>query len=46
MAAVELYADHPAVAVTDLAAEVATEVGLLRAVHAELDRHAVERERC
>lgn len=43
-AAVELYADHPAVAFTDLAAEVATEVRLLRAVQAELAGHAVERE--
>jgi transposase len=39
-----LYAGHPAVAFTDLAAEVATEVRLLRAVQAELARHAVERE--
>ena len=34
--AVELYAGHPAVAFADLAAEVATEVRLLRAVQAEL----------
>jgi len=45
-AAVELYSAHPAVAFADLAAEVATEVRLLRAVQAELDAHAVERERC
>ena len=45
-AAVELYAGHPAVAFTDLAAEVATEVRLLRAVQAELFVHAAERERC
>ena len=41
---VELYAGHPAVAFADLAAEVATEVRLLRAVHAELDAHAAARE--
>ncbi len=44
-AAVELYAGHPAVAFADLAAEVATEVRLLRAVQAELAVHAVEREK-
>jgi transposase len=43
-AAVELYAGHAAVAFTDLAAEVATEVRLLRAVQAELAAHAIERE--
>jgi transposase len=43
-AAVELYADHPAVAFTDLAAEVATEVRLLRATQAELAMHAQQRE--
>jgi transposase len=43
-AAVELYADHPAVAFADLAAEVATEVRLLRAIEAELAIHAAERE--
>lgn len=42
--AVELYAGYPAVAFTDLAAEVATEVRLLRAVQAELTEHAVARE--
>ncbi len=43
-AAVELYADHPAVAFADLAAEVATEVRLIRAIEAELAVHARERE--
>lgn len=43
-AAIHLYADHPAVAVADLAAEVATEVRLLRATQAELAAHAAERE--
>jgi len=43
-AAVELYADHPAVAFADLAAEVATEVRLIRAIEAELAIHAEERE--
>jgi transposase len=43
-AAVELYADHPAMAFDDLAAEVATEVALLRATQAELAVHAAERE--
>jgi transposase len=43
-AAIELYADHPAVAFTDLAAEIATEVRLLRATQAELAGHAAERE--
>lgn len=43
-ASIELYGDHPAVAFSDLAAEVATEVRLLRAVQAELARHASERE--
>lgn len=42
--AVELYGGHPAVAYADLAAEVATEVRLLRAVQAELAAHAAERE--
>jgi transposase len=45
-AAVDLYKGHAAVAFTDLAAEVATEVRLLRAVQAELAVHAEERERC
>lgn len=43
-AAAELYADHPAVAFTDLAAEVATEVRLLRTTQAELAAHAEQRE--
>jgi transposase len=43
-AALELYAGHPAVAFTDLAAEVATEVRLLRAAQAELAVHASQRE--
>lgn len=43
-AALELYGDHPGVALADLAAEVATEVGLLRATQAELEAHAAVRE--
>jgi len=43
-ASIELYADHPAVAFADLAAEVVTEVRLLRATQAELAGHATERE--
>jgi transposase len=43
-AAIELYDGHPGVAFFDLAAEVATEVRLLRAVQAELAVHAAERE--
>ena len=43
-AAIELYAGHPAVAFADLAAEIATEVRLLRATQAELAAHAAERE--
>ena len=43
-ASIHLYGDHPAIAFADLAAEVATEVRLLRAVQAELDCHAGERE--
>lgn len=45
-AAIELYAGHPAVAFADLAAEVATEVRLLRATQRELTAHADEREAC
>lgn len=45
-ASLELYAGHPAVAFGDLAAEIATEVRLLRAVQAELADHGAERERC
>jgi transposase len=43
-AALALYGDHPAVAFQDLAAEVASEVRLLRAIQAELDRHSPQRE--
>jgi transposase len=43
-AAVELYGDDPAVPFEDLAAEMATEVRLLRAVLAERDGHARHRE--
>lgn len=43
-ASIELYAGHRAVAFADLAAEVATEVRLLRAAQAELAAHATERE--
>ena len=45
-ASVELYGGHPAASFVDLAAEVATEVRLLRAVEKELVVHAAERERC
>jgi transposase len=43
-ASLELYAGHPAVAFEDLAAEIATEVRLLRAIGAELAVHADARE--
>lgn len=43
-AALELYGDHPGVAFADLAAEVVTEVRLLRAVQAELAGHERARE--
>ena len=43
-ASLELYDSNPAIAFADLAAEVATEVRLLRAVQAELTTHAAERE--
>lgn len=43
-ASLALYGGHPAVALADLAAEVATEVRLLRGVQAELAIHATERE--
>jgi transposase len=43
-AAVDLYADNPAVAFVDLAAEIATEVRLIRALQAELAHHAKQRE--
>jgi transposase len=42
--AIELYAGHPAVAFADLAAEIATEVRLVRALESELAQHASERE--
>jgi transposase len=42
--ALELYGDHHAVAFSDLAAEVATEVRLLRAIQAELATHEAVRE--
>jgi transposase len=45
MAAMELYGDHPAVPFGELAAEVATEVRLLKAIEAELALHAAARER-
>ena len=43
-AAIDLYADHPAVPFAELAAEVATEVRLLRAIQAELAAHTAARE--
>jgi transposase len=43
-AAAELYGDHPAVPYDELAAEVLTEVRLLRAIQAELAVHAAARE--
>jgi transposase len=43
-ASLELYDKHSAVAFADLAAEVASEVRLLRAVQAELAVHVPERE--
>jgi transposase len=45
-AALDLCGDHPAVAFAELAAEVATEVRLLRATQAELARHASQRQAC
>jgi transposase len=45
-AALELYGDHPAIAFTELAAEVTSEVRLLRATQAELELHAGQREAC
>ena len=45
-AALQLYGEHPAVALAELAAEVQTEVRLLPATQAELARHAAERESC
>jgi transposase len=43
-AAIELYAGHPAVASADLAAEIATEVRLVRALEHELVAHTAARE--
>jgi transposase len=43
-AAVELYDGHPAVPFAELAAEVATEIRLLRVIQAELAAHAAARE--
>ena len=43
-ASLELYGGHPAVDFAGLAAEVATEIRLLRAISAELSAHAAERE--
>jgi transposase len=43
-ASLQLYADHPAVDFTGLAAEIATEIRLLRAIQTELAAHAAERE--
>ncbi len=45
-AALELYGDHSAIAFQALAAEVHSEVRLLRATQAELAAHAREREAC
>ena len=45
-ASLDLYNGHPAVDFTGLAAEVATEVRLLRAIQAELSIHAAQRETC
>jgi transposase len=42
--ALELYGDHPAMPYDDLAAEIRTEVRLLRAIEAELSEHAAARE--
>jgi transposase len=43
-AAVELYGHHPAMPYQELAAEVATEIRLLRAIQDELAGHAAARE--
>jgi len=45
-AALDLYSDHPAIAFAELAAEVQTEIRLLRAIQAELAAHASKREAC
>jgi transposase len=44
-AAIELYGDHPAVPYAELAAEVSTEIRLLRAIQDELAVHAAAREK-
>lgn len=43
-ASLDLYGDHAAVAFSDLAAEVASEVRLVRAIEAEIAAHAAVRE--
>ena len=43
-ASLAVYAGHPAVAFAELAAEIVTEVRLLRAIQAELAVHADARE--
>lgn len=43
-ASLELYADHPAAAFAEIAAEIATEIRLLRAISAEIAVHADARE--
>lgn len=43
-ASLELYAGHPAVDLTGLAAEITTEIRLLHAIQAELAAHAAHRE--
>jgi transposase len=45
-AALQLYGNHPAIAWQDLAAEVHSEVRLLRAIQAELAAHSRKREAC
>jgi transposase len=45
-AALDLYSHHPAIAFAELAAEVQTEIRLLRAIQAELAAHASKREAC
>ena len=45
-AAVDLYGDHPAIALAELAAEVHTQIRLLHATQAELAAHAAQREAC
>src|SRR5437588_619547 len=42
--ALDLYGTHPAMPFTDLAAEITTEVRLLRAISTELAAHAAQRE--